>query len=82
MTRRKKPLNKTIANKALEHTKLLPGGIGYVRAGRSVGEITSLFKGNDGAITLTIEPKFILPDDLDKIQPEQINGNLTIKFPE
>jgi hypothetical protein len=25
---------------------------------------------------------FIFPDDLDKIQPTQINGNLTIQFPD
>jgi hypothetical protein len=25
---------------------------------------------------------FIFPNDLDRIQPDHINGNLTIKFPE
>jgi len=83
MTRRKRPINKTIASRALQKEDItLPGGLGTVKVAGSTREIESLFKGKDGATTLTMGAPFVFPNDLDRIQPEQINGNLTIKFPD
>lgn len=33
-------------------------------------------------IARAYDDRFVFPNDLDKIQPDQINGNLCIKFPE
>lgn len=64
MTRRKKPLNKTIVKEVL--TEEAQREIKNVRLSHLKEDLVD----------------FIFPIDLDKIQPDQVNGNLTIKFPE
>lgn len=74
MTRRKTPKNKTIMKEALKNMEpLLPP------------DNMDKFLEKYGDAALGIDPivgSFVFPNDLDKIQPDQINGNLTIKFPE
>ena len=134
MTRRKKPMNKTISNEKLKHymkdnfcfSSLKKNGIfpkemkfndyegqakiictifdlesiyEYSNIGR--GEYCHISYANPTPFDRFVEPigpplmqvegktakivpfdNFIFPNDLDKIQPEQINGNLTLKFHE
>lgn len=70
MTRRNKPKNKTI-----------------VKAIKKLREISTIDQ--QPACVICGMPEevcrcsaFSFPNDLDRIQPEQINGNLTIQFPE
>ena len=71
MTRRKQPKNKTIISEAMKqfHDDLRKLCDTPICAYCGLPE--QHCKGGH-----------IFPDDLDRIQPDQINGNLAIKFPE
>jgi hypothetical protein len=95
MTRRKQPKNKTIVEAAVKRfiPKNQPVLDKYGRILVSEKKIKTIKKaawekieGTD-KMTKTVKEDgytltFIFPDDLDKIQPDSINGNLTIKFPQ
>jgi len=72
MTRRKKPKNKTIVKEAFK----------YVTIDEVVKKYLDKQANIEDAECEVIDSKFIFPNDLDLIQPDSINGNLTIKFPE
>lgn len=45
-------------DKSLQNNDItLPGGLGTVIVGNKESDITQIFKGKDGAVTLTIQPK-------------------------
>jgi hypothetical protein len=72
MTRRKKPRNKTIAKKAIEKAKEDFKNVRLEGCDELMGEL----------FPHSFDDDFVFPNDLDKIHPVQINGNLTIQFPD
>ncbi len=80
MTRRKKPINKTIVVEAKNGnvTVTFPADSKWPGAYLTPANPPKL----DEYGCIAEEKPFVFPVDLDKIQPEQINGNLTIRFPD
>lgn len=66
MTRRKTPKNSTIVIEALKKEDKFSTSRQLINGHYGIGD----------------KRPFIFPNDLDKIQPDSINGNLTIKYPQ
>ena len=65
-----------MSNELQKDEYYLPGDLGTIKVGDAVRKVKSVFKGNDGAVTLTIA---------EHQQPLEINGRKTglgIIFPE
>lgn len=75
MTHRKKPKNKTIVKEAMKQFD--DYGINNPPSIETGKQIFYDIQRNE-----IIGDNFVFPNDLDHIQPDQINGNLTIKFPD